>query len=103
MLNQLKDVFLCFQKHEVRYLVIDGIAAVLYGVPRDDQDSSRYLLPTTNHVFIVPLPLISIVPRGLVMNVPAISSFVRSLTWMKSATPWDSIRLATLTGSPQMS
>lgn len=34
MLNQLKDVFLCFQKHEVRYLVIDGIAAVLYGVPR---------------------------------------------------------------------
>jgi len=25
---------LCFQKHEVRYLVIDGIAAVLYGVPR---------------------------------------------------------------------
>lgn len=34
MLNQLKDVFLCFQKHEVRYLVIGGIAAVLYGVPR---------------------------------------------------------------------
>ena len=34
MLNQLKDVFSSFQKHEVRYLVIGGIAAVLYGVPR---------------------------------------------------------------------
>jgi hypothetical protein len=34
MLNQLQDVFLSFQKHEVKYLVIGGIAAVLYGVPR---------------------------------------------------------------------
>jgi len=34
MLNQLQDVFASFQKHEVRYLVIGGIAAVLYGVPR---------------------------------------------------------------------
>lgn len=34
MLNQLKDVFFSFQTNEVRYLVIGGIAAVLYGVPR---------------------------------------------------------------------
>ena len=34
MLNRLKDVFASFQKHEVRYLTIGGIAAVLYGVPR---------------------------------------------------------------------
>ena len=34
MLNQLKDVFSSFQKNEVRYVVIGGIAAVLYGVPR---------------------------------------------------------------------
>ena len=34
MLNQLKDVFSSFQRHDVRYLVIGGIAAVLYGVPR---------------------------------------------------------------------
>jgi len=34
MLNQLRDVFACFQKHDVRYLVIGGIAAVLHGVPR---------------------------------------------------------------------
>lgn len=34
MLNRLKDVFASFQKHDVRYVVTGGIAAVLYGVPR---------------------------------------------------------------------
>lgn len=34
MLNLLKGVFASCQRHEVRYLVIDGIAAVLHGVPR---------------------------------------------------------------------
>jgi len=34
MLNRLQDVFRCFQKHNVKYLVIGGIASVLYGVPR---------------------------------------------------------------------
>jgi hypothetical protein len=34
MLNRLKDVFASLQRHDVRYVVIGGIAAVLYGVPR---------------------------------------------------------------------
>ena len=34
MLNRLKGVFKSFQQHKVRYVVIGGIAAVLYGVPR---------------------------------------------------------------------
>jgi predicted nucleotidyltransferase len=34
MLNRLQDVFKCLKKHNVRYLVIGGIAAILYGVPR---------------------------------------------------------------------
>jgi hypothetical protein len=34
MLNRLQDVFRCFQKHNVRYLVIGGVASVLHGVPR---------------------------------------------------------------------
>ena len=34
MLHRLTDVFRSFQNHEVRYVVIGGIAAVLYGVPR---------------------------------------------------------------------
>jgi hypothetical protein len=34
MLNQLRDVFLSLHKNDVKYLVIGGIAAILYGVPR---------------------------------------------------------------------
>ena len=34
MLNRLQDVFKFFQQHEVRYMVIGGVASVLYGVPR---------------------------------------------------------------------
>jgi hypothetical protein len=34
MLSRLQDVFKFLQNHKVRYVVIGGIAAVLYGVPR---------------------------------------------------------------------
>jgi hypothetical protein len=34
MLDQLQSLFASFQKNDVRYVVIGGIAAVLYGVPR---------------------------------------------------------------------
>lgn len=34
MLNRLRDVFESLNEHDVRYLVIGGIAAVLHGVPR---------------------------------------------------------------------
>jgi len=38
MLNRLTGVFESFQRHDVRYLVIGGIAAILYGVPRATLD-----------------------------------------------------------------
>ncbi len=34
MLNRLTDVFKFFQKHEVKYVVIGGVASVIHGVPR---------------------------------------------------------------------
>lgn len=34
MLNQYRDVFRCLKKHDVKYVVIGGIAAILHGVPR---------------------------------------------------------------------
>jgi hypothetical protein len=34
MLRQLRKVFASFQSHDVKYVVIGGIAAVLHGVPR---------------------------------------------------------------------
>ena len=34
MLNRLQGVFKSFQQHDVKYLVIGGIAAILHGIPR---------------------------------------------------------------------
>lgn len=34
MLDRLRAVFECFQRHDVKYVIIGGIAAVLHGVPR---------------------------------------------------------------------
>ncbi|HBY98077.1 MAG: hypothetical protein M5U01_17470 [Ardenticatenaceae bacterium] len=34
MLNQLQGVFSSFHSHNVRYVIIGGIAAILHGVPR---------------------------------------------------------------------
>ena len=34
MLNRFQDVFRSFHSHDVRYVVIGGIAAIIYGVPR---------------------------------------------------------------------
>ena len=33
MLDRLRNVFVSFEEHEVHYVVIGGIAAVLRGVP----------------------------------------------------------------------
>ena len=49
MLNRLKGVFESFQKHEVRYLVIGGIAAILYGVPRATFDLDILIEPTPDN------------------------------------------------------
>ena len=46
MLNRLKDVFASLQRHDVRYVVIDGIAAVLHGVPRATFDLDVLIEPT---------------------------------------------------------
>lgn len=44
MLNRLKDVFASFQRHDVRYVVIGGIASVLHGVPRATFDLDILIL-----------------------------------------------------------
>ncbi|HWQ34122.1 MAG TPA: nucleotidyltransferase [Blastocatellia bacterium] len=49
MLNRLQDVFASFQRHNVRYLVIGGIAAVLYGVPRATFDLDILIEATTDN------------------------------------------------------
>ena len=50
MLNRLQTVFKSFQSHEVEYLVIGGIAAVLHGVPRATFDLQILIRPTEGNV-----------------------------------------------------
>ena len=46
MLNKLQNVFSSFQKNEVKYVVIGGIASVLYGVPRATFDLDILIEPS---------------------------------------------------------
>ncbi len=49
MLNQLQGVFASFHNHNVRYVIIGGIAAVLYGVPRATFDLDILIEPTVEN------------------------------------------------------
>jgi hypothetical protein len=49
VLNRLQDVFKSFQRHEVRYMVIGGVASVLYGVPRVTFDLDILVEATTEN------------------------------------------------------
>jgi hypothetical protein len=50
MLNRLKDVFKSFQKHDVKYVVIGGIAAVVHGIPRATFDLDILIEATRDNV-----------------------------------------------------
>ena len=49
MLNRLQDVFRFFQQYEVKYLVIGGVASVIYGVPRATFDLEILIEATTEN------------------------------------------------------
>jgi hypothetical protein len=49
MLDQLQSVFASFQKNDVKYVVIGGIAAVLYGVPRATFDLDILIEPSAEN------------------------------------------------------
>lgn len=49
MLNRLQDVFKFFQQHKVKYMVIGGVASVLYGVPRATFDLDILIEATTEN------------------------------------------------------
>lgn len=50
MLNRLQDVFRSFQHHDVKYVVIGGIAAILHGVPRATFDLDILIEATPENV-----------------------------------------------------
>jgi hypothetical protein len=49
LLGRLKAAFKSFQENDVRYLVIGGIASVLYGVPRATFDLDILIEPTEDN------------------------------------------------------
>jgi hypothetical protein len=64
---------------------------------------AQSFLPLRNHVCISPLPLTSMAPRFSSMNDSLNRCRVESVTCIRPATPWDSIRLAVFTTSPHKS
>ena len=50
MLNRLQAVFASFQSHDVKYVIIGGIAAVLHGVPRATFDLDILIEASTDNV-----------------------------------------------------
>jgi hypothetical protein len=50
MLNRLKEVFKSFQQHDVKYVVIGGIATILHGVPRTTFDLDILIEATQENV-----------------------------------------------------
>jgi len=50
-----------------------------------------------------PFPFSSLVPRGRRANPGPSAAATRSVTWISPGSPWDSIRLAVFTVSPQRS
>ena len=49
MFPSLRGVFASFESHDVRYLVIGGIAAILHGVPRMTFDLDILIAPTSEN------------------------------------------------------
>ena len=64
MLNRLQDVFKSFQKHEVRYLVIGGVAFVLHGVPRATFDVD---IPSP-HMLTLSIVSLTLVLMGIIIH-----------------------------------
>ncbi len=50
MLNRLKSVFKSFESHDVRYVVIGGVAVILHGVPRSTFDLDILIEATPENV-----------------------------------------------------
>jgi len=50
MINRLTGVFRSFQQHDVKYVVIGGIAAILHGVPRATFDLDILVEATEENV-----------------------------------------------------
>ena len=94
MLNRLADVFRSFQQHEVRYVVVGGIAAILHGVPRATFDLDILIDPTPDNTARL-LAALSKAGLGTASMTTADAVLANEITIFK-----DRVRVDVLTATP---
>ena len=103
MNSDFKDMLRLFAKHEVRYLVVGGYAAMHYSQPRFTKDLDLWLEPTSENAARVMqtfaefgMPLIDVTPEDfaqesfqyMIGRAPVLFDFLTSLPKMRFATCW---------------
>jgi hypothetical protein len=104
MNSDFKDLLRLFAKHEVRYLVVGGYAAMHYSQPRFTKDLDLWLEPTGPNASRVMrafrefgLPLIDVTPddfaqesfQYMIGRAPVLFDFLTSLPQMHFAECWE--------------
>jgi len=103
MNSDFKDLLRLFAKHEVRYLVVGGYAAMHYSQPRFTKDLDLWLEPTQANAAQVMaafhefgMPLIDVTPddfaqesfQYMIGRAPVLFDFLTSLPKLRFVTCW---------------
>jgi len=104
MNSDFKDLLRLFAKHEVRYLVVGGYAAMHYSQPRFTKDLDLWLEPTPENAGLVMkafldfgMPLIDVTPADfenesfqyMIGRAPVLFDFLTSLPGLSFPPCWD--------------
>lgn len=104
MNSDFKDLLQAFAKHEVRYLVVGGYAAMLYSQPRFTKDLDLWIEPAKDnarrimHAFgEFGMPLIDVTPEDfaqenfqyMIGRSPVLFDFLTSLPGLCFSTCWN--------------
>jgi len=105
MNSDFRDLLRLFDRHEVRYLIVGGYAAMHYSQPRFTKDLDLWLEPSPENASRVMLafhefgmPLIDVTPEDfaqesfqyMVGRAPVLFDFLTSLPELRFATCWNS-------------
>lgn len=115
MNSDFKDLLLLFAKHEVRYLVVGGYAAMHYSQPRFTKDLDLWLEPVPANAQRVMrafsefgMPLIDVTPQDfatesfqyMIGRAPVLFDFLTSLPGMRFPECWDTRHVDESEGFP---
>lgn len=115
MNSDFKDLLQLFAKHEVRYLVVGGYAAMHYSQPRFTKDLDLWLEPTVPNASRVMaafrefgMPLIDVTPddfaqesfQYMIGRAPVLFDFLTSLPELRFVTYWENRVTDTEEGFP---